>query len=1209
MSNPKNNNTKLSKNLNIPESELELLLLNIFYSSADVNSLKNNIRDFLGEEHVETGLKAIKEVLLEINPNLKTKKSNEVKLCEAKKEFEVFFRSIQLNKEQEIDSSIKDYEILKFKLIDLNKSSKKESTKLKEKFYDVITIESELKENFRKSLTEKKLENENINFVGNLNSFHYNCEKNINKLKSLTRIQSTSIKYCFDKIKGSESIVISAPTGSGKSLVAWFYILRRLLKDINVDGDDVDVYWDDGLFISIPKNLISTKFKENENEKFFFKLNPKNLKILDKTGKNKKTIKSPIIFIVPMKALVSQTIKDLQNNLNSIYKCFYCDCTLICDDTPKNIIKNINLPNRNMIPGTKCKKNNLGSHLPINLIIEPYTSDTLSIPNAHIIVCTPFKLEINTRCPERSLLNRCVKLCVVDEVHCIEEGGVERLLLRLSNSSNSHALNEKEKLKTEKIQIIALSATIANLKHLLQFLSIPYCLIFDNSYKTVPVDRSYIIYKSSNKNIGEFIQNRNSRDYERVNIIIEDIINFYFNACMNIKYNKDPSSKKGSNLNKDTNLRMLIFTNSVKNSISHSISLSNKFPHLVVKYHNSKLIKSEKLKVEKDFREGKIDILVCTMTLAFGVNLPANIVIVGDCRVWDSNAAILGNSNESSIAGGWRNMSEGEVMQCEGRCGRLGFVKKDSDMEFKSWSGIMCKELRNEYEVAFVDKRMDKKEKKEYIEKIRETNLKKIENINNDQISSYAHTYYILPNHLAATPHLKNILTQNLSLESTLNKFFLSFILSEISSLKTAQNILKLLENSWFFIRAKERPELYGFISEDFQNKHKNKDKSNNITSKGLFKVSEQEIRSQMLLRIENGIEKLLNLKAVECYFAEFESNKDDHIKSNVKDQKKEKDWKKDYKNLKFNKTFNITELKSLTLKSKYDKTTAKNNLNVYKANQNEKLQKYYRRTKLGDSCCYLEISCYSMFYLKCLDDIINQNIIKDKINKVKSIQLIILIETITQSFELTPQNLSIPKHLIENTNQNLNINIIPSVYKYLQIIKSSFIELLDESNCLNLLIKDVDGIYSLYMELKEVLRSYDLYVSDTNDTKKVLGKIKSKSNININDIEGKDEEIQISPQLYSLIFVLMSLVCDDTVLSLEVRWNCVRQLKRIIDGCLQANLFKSVFDKNVQLINNLKEAEDYYILKLNNSFGGNKMELRNKKMKVCKEFEVILKV
>ena len=70
---------------------------------------------------------------------------------------------------------------------------------------------------------------------------------------------------------------------------------------------------------------------------------------------------------------------------------------------------------------------------------------------------------------------------------------------------------------------------------------------------------------------------------------------------------------------------------------------------------------TEKIKeVEDAFRDGFLKVLVSTTTLAMGVNLPADSVVIADHERWDPRNRIN------------RNIDIAEYKNCAGRAGRLG---------------------------------------------------------------------------------------------------------------------------------------------------------------------------------------------------------------------------------------------------------------------------------------------------------------------------------------------------------------------------------------------------------------------------------------------------------------------------------------------------------------------------------------------------------
>jgi len=97
-----------------------------------------------------------------------------------------------------------------------------------------------------------------------------------------------------------------------------------------------------------------------------------------------------------------------------------------------------------------------------------------------------------------------------------------------------------------------------------------------------------------------------------------------------------------------------------------------------VAFHHAGLTNNQRTQIEEAFREGKIKILVATPTLAFGVNLPARVVVIHEYRRYEPGY-------------GYYPISILEYKQMAGRAGRPRFDKvgeallvarTDEEMEF-----------------------------------------------------------------------------------------------------------------------------------------------------------------------------------------------------------------------------------------------------------------------------------------------------------------------------------------------------------------------------------------------------------------------------------------------------------------------------------------------------------------------------------------------
>ena len=74
--------------------------------------------------------------------------------------------------------------------------------------------------------------------------------------------------------------------------------------------------------------------------------------------------------------------------------------------------------------------------------------------------------------------------------------------------------------------------------------------------------------------------------------------------------------------------------------------------------HHAGMTRSDRTSVEDLFSSGDIQVLVCTATLAWGVNLPAHTVIIKGTQVY------------SPEKGSWVELSPQDVLQMLGRAGR-----------------------------------------------------------------------------------------------------------------------------------------------------------------------------------------------------------------------------------------------------------------------------------------------------------------------------------------------------------------------------------------------------------------------------------------------------------------------------------------------------------------------------------------------------------
>jgi helicase len=87
-----------------------------------------------------------------------------------------------------------------------------------------------------------------------------------------------------------------------------------------------------------------------------------------------------------------------------------------------------------------------------------------------------------------------------------------------------------------------------------------------------------------------------------------------------------------------------------------------------VAFHNADLVSDERLLIEDGFRKGNVRVICSTSTLAMGVNLPAQTVIIADAEKWDRD--------ERTGEWGTTPLSVSEYRNMSGRAGRYRYGDK-----------------------------------------------------------------------------------------------------------------------------------------------------------------------------------------------------------------------------------------------------------------------------------------------------------------------------------------------------------------------------------------------------------------------------------------------------------------------------------------------------------------------------------------------------
>lgn len=292
------------------------------------------------------------------------------------------------------------------------------------------------------------------------------------------------------------------------------------------------------------------------------------------------------------------------------------------------------------------------------IVVNELTGDSSltqnQIEGTQVIVSTPEKWDIVTRkANDRTFLEQ-VKLLIIDEIHLLhdERGPVLESIVARSIM--------QEEILNEHVRIVGISATLPNYIDVATFLRVKEDSLFhfSNSYRPVPLHQTYI--GVNEKKALSRLQIMNDLTYEKV---IEKVPN---KQCIVFVHTRKDTIKTAEAI-RDLAMKNETyskFIDDTSNEILKEASNEAKDPELkqLLKFgfgiHHAGLTKSDRQLVEALMADRHIKVLCSTATLAWGVNLPASLVIIKGTQVYNPEK------------GDWEELSFLDVMQMMGRAGR-----------------------------------------------------------------------------------------------------------------------------------------------------------------------------------------------------------------------------------------------------------------------------------------------------------------------------------------------------------------------------------------------------------------------------------------------------------------------------------------------------------------------------------------------------------
>ncbi|KAJ5715510.1 uncharacterized protein N7483_012691 [Penicillium malachiteum] len=284
------------------------------------------------------------------------------------------------------------------------------------------------------------------------------------------------------------------------------------------------------------------------------------------------------------------------------------------------------------------------------------TPDTRTIRDADIIITTPEKWDGISRSWQTRDYVRKVSLVIIDEIHLL--GGDRGPILEIIVSRMNYIASQSK----GSVRLMGMSTACANASDLGNWLGVKEGLFnFRHSVRPVPLEifidgfpeqRGFCpLMQSMNRPTFLAIKNHSPEkpvivfvaSRRQTRLTAKDLINYCGmedNPRRFVRMSEDDLELNLTRVKDDA----------LREALSFGIGL-----------HHAGLVESDRQLSEELFANNKIQILVATSTLAWGVNLPAHLVVVKGTQFFDAKIE------------GYRDMDLTDVLQMLGRAGRPQF--------------------------------------------------------------------------------------------------------------------------------------------------------------------------------------------------------------------------------------------------------------------------------------------------------------------------------------------------------------------------------------------------------------------------------------------------------------------------------------------------------------------------------------------------------
>lgn len=307
---------------------------------------------------------------------------------------------------------------------------------------------------------------------------------------------------------------------------------------------------------------------------------------------------------------------------------------------------------------------NFGTRLsPYGITVAELTGDRQltkeQIANTQVIVTTPEKWDVITRKATDTSYTKLVRLICIDEIHLLHDDRgpvLESIVSRTVRDADTSG---------EPVRLVGLSATLPNYRDVSDFLRVDPnkgLFHFDATFRPCPLKQEYIAI--TEKKAIKALKAQNQVCYEKVlehvgenNNQMLIFVHSRKETAKTAKFIRDMAIDQGTMgriLRNDAASRQILKEES--EGITDG-DLRDLLPYGIA-IHHAGMNRPDRTSVEELFADGSIQVIVCTATLAWGVNLPAHTVIIKGTQIY------------SPEKGGWVELSPQDVLQMLGRAGR-----------------------------------------------------------------------------------------------------------------------------------------------------------------------------------------------------------------------------------------------------------------------------------------------------------------------------------------------------------------------------------------------------------------------------------------------------------------------------------------------------------------------------------------------------------